>query len=171
MLSHFENILQHFELVNLWFRFFDVMNRLVFTYLLIISPIINLEWRNAKKFSSFFSDWSIIRTFGIAVKSLNCKMKVKVNWSQDEILVTSNLPKSQPNIYQISTLVSLGKTLVNIWLAFWKILRHQKFILRLTDLKYLQSVVTRRCSIIRTFSKNLYVIIFRYIFNKPFCNL
>ena len=36
-------------------------------------------------------------------------------------------PKSQPNIYQISALASLGRNLSKIWLAFREIWRHQKF--------------------------------------------
>ena len=49
-------------------------------------------------------------------------------------MVSSNLPKSQPNFKQISDLWRKGKNLSNIWLTFLEIWIHQNFILRLIDL-------------------------------------
>ena len=52
---------------------------------------------------------------------------LKVSQSQNEFLVSSSLPKSPPNFLQTSVLASSGRNLSRIWLPFWEIWRHQKF--------------------------------------------
>ena len=58
---------------------------------------------------------------------------LKVSLSQNEILVSSNLTKSQPNFRQTSALAR-AEICLKFGMAFLEIWRHQNFILRITDL-------------------------------------